>query len=145
MHAGTNNRYLSVYISDWPHRCVITWDQCPPQACIATKGAPDKSYPHFSLRLVPYSKQACCCWLPQECKSIAFNFIRRYHTASTRTSWCYCKDHIHVAHSLFFCLLKNHPASFSLPRLDESCLLPSIYSIIDPIIDAKASFLAEVN
>lgn len=112
MHAGTNNR-LSIHLTDlstrWPagrHRCVITWDQCPPQACITTKGAPEtKVTPHFSLRLVPYSKQSAAAGSPmQECKSIAFHrkvprcvnksmmmILQRSHPCCTFALFCLLK------------------------------------------------------
>jgi len=108
---------IGIYLSDWPpkslaggrHRCVITWDQCPPQACITTKGAPDKSYPHFSLRLVPYSKPACC-WLPKNamqvnCLSSEGTTLRQkeHHDATAKIT------SIYVAHSLFFAFWKPPP------------------------------------
>jgi hypothetical protein len=95
------------------------------------------------MLLVPYSKQACC-WLPNarmqvNCLSSEGTTLRQeeHHDATAKIT-----SMLHIRSFLPF---ENHPPSFSLPRLDESCLLPSIYSIIDPIIDAKASFLAKVN
>jgi len=111
---------IGIYLSDWPpkslaggrHRCVITWDQCPPQACITTKGAPDKSYPHFSLRLVPYSKPACC-WLPNPKNAMQVNRLssegttlrqQEHHDATAKIT-----SMLHIRSFLPF---ENHPPIF---------------------------------
>lgn len=94
---------------------------CPPQACITTKGAPDKSYPHFSLRLLRSTSLLAAAGSPlQECKSIAFHqkvphrvkmnimmLLQRSHPCCTFALFCLlkttprlssCKDWTHLQH-----------------------------------------------
>jgi hypothetical protein len=72
---------------------------CSTTAGIATKGAPDKSYLTSHCQSFPTEP-----WRPLSShKSIAFHQKVHYLT-SRKTSWFYCKNHIHIAHCihLFF-------------------------------------------
>lgn len=131
---------IGIYVSDLP---------------LNSTGRSSSSLRHH-LGTMPPAPQACITYVPQKelqtkvtltshCAPAAaaspcmnasqLPFIRRYHTASTRTSWCYTAKITSLPCCTFnsfalFCLLKKKkpPPSLSLQRLDESCLLPSIFA-----------------
>ena len=108
--------YLSIYISDWPPNSPAGRRSSSLRHHLGPMPSTGMHYHKRSSRqklpslLIALSSLQQACMLlapqPQECNASQLPFIRRYHTASTRTSWCYCKDHIHVAHSLFFAFWK---------------------------------------
>lgn len=126
--------YLSTRPAGRRHRCVITWEQCPRPHRHALRTYHKRSSrqklpsrPHFSLR-------PCCGCLPMhECKSIAFH-QKVPHRVNKNIMMLHCKDHIpallHIQFIRSFLPFekKKPPPSLSLQRLDESCLLPSIFA-----------------
>ena len=100
---------LGICLPDWPtsqlagrHRCVIACDQAGQHAPLHRHASPKKELQTkvtLSLLIALTSLQA---WLrsPPRTQVNCLAFIRRYHTASRRASWCHCKDHIRAAHSL---------------------------------------------
>lgn len=149
---------IGIYVSDLP---------------LNSTGRSSSSLRHH-LGTMPPAPQACITYVPQKelqtkvtltshCAPAAaaspcmnasqLPFIRRYHTASTRTSWCYTAKITSRPCCTFnsfalFCLLKkkNHPRLCPCKDWTNHASSPAyLHSIIDPIIEAKASFLAGVN
>lgn len=123
--------YLSTRPAGRRHRCVITWEQCPRPHRHALRTYHKRSSRQKlpSLLIAPLLRLPPHAWMQVNCLSSEGTTPRQqeHHDATLQRS--HPGPVAHSIHSLFFAFWKKKPPpSLSLQRLDESCLLPSIFA-----------------